>query len=105
MKAILEIGGKQFLVEPGVKIRSEEIPDKNIGDQFEVEEILCVFGNGKTLVGTPHVKGARVKFTVTGRGRGPKIDIRTYKKRNAYQRTMGHRQNFIELKVDEIIAG
>jgi len=104
MKAILEIGGKQVLVEPGVKIRTEEIPDKEIGDQFEIEEVLCIYGNGKTQIGTPHVKGAKVKFTVTGRGRGTKIDIRTYKRRKAYKRTKGHRQNYIELKVDEIIA-
>lgn len=104
MKAILEIGGKQVLIEPGVRIRTEEMPEKEIGESFEVNEVLCVYDDNKTMVGTPHVDGAKVKFTVTGRGRSPKIDIRIYKRRNAYQRAKGHRQNYIELKVDEIIA-
>jgi len=105
MKAILEIGGKQVLVEPGVKILTELIPEKTVGDQFEIEQVLCVYGDGKTLVGTPHVKGAKVKCTVTGTNRGPKIQIRTYKRRNAFKRTKGHRQNYIELKIDDIITG
>ena len=105
MKAILEIGGKQVLVEPGVKILTELIPDKSVGDQFEIDTILCVYDEGKTIVGTPHVKGAKVKCTVTASGRGPKIDIRTYKRRNAFKRTKGHRQGYFELKIDEVIAG
>jgi large subunit ribosomal protein L21 len=105
MKAILEIGGKQVLVEPGVKILTELIPEKTIGDQIEIEQVLCVYGDGKTMVGTPHVKGAKVKCTIIGAVRGPKIEIRTYKRRNASKRTKGHRQDYIELKIDDVIAG
>lgn len=104
MKAILEIGGKQVLVEPGKKFMAELIPDKVVGDHLEFDQVLCVYGDGKILVGTPHVKGAKVKFTIIREARGPKIHIRTYKRRSSSKRTKGHRQDYFELKVDDIIA-
>ncbi len=104
MKAILEIGGKQILVEPGKVVRTEKL-SYDVGESFEIDKVLCAFDDDNTHVGSPHVSGAKVKFTVKGDGKGKKIRIRTYKKRKAQKRTMGHRQNYTELKVDEVIAG
>lgn len=104
MKAILEIGGKQVLVGPGSVIRTEKL-DYKVGDSFEIDKILCVYTEDKTLIGNPHVNGAKVKFTVKDSVKGSKIYIRTYKRRKAQKRTLGHRQLHTVLKVDDIIAG
>jgi large subunit ribosomal protein L21 len=104
MKAILEIGGKQVLVGPGSVVRTEKLDYKE-GDSFEIDKVLCVYSEEKTLLGKPHVNGAKVKFTVKDSIKGRKILIRTYKRRKAEKRTLGHRQLHTVLKVDDIIAG
>ena len=104
MKAILEIGGKQVLVGPGSVVRTEKLDYKE-GDSFEIDKVLCLYSEEKTLLGNPHVKGAKVKFTVKDSIKGTKIYIRTYKRRKAEKRTLGHRQLHTVLKVDDIIAG
>ena len=104
MKAILEIGGKQILVEPGSVFRTEKL-DYEVDQTFEIDKVLCTFDGDKTKIGSPHVDGAKVKFTVKSGGKGKKLYIRTYKKRKAEKHTMGHRQLYTELRVDEIIAG
>jgi large subunit ribosomal protein L21 len=104
MKAILEIGGKQILVEPGTVIRTEKL-DQNVGDSFELDQVLCIFGDNRTIVGSPHVNGAKVKFSVKGETKGKKVYMRTYKRRKKYKRTLGHRQNYLELRVEDVIAG
>ena len=101
MKAIVEIGGKQILVDKGQVFRTEKLEYK-VGDSFETKQVLCVFSDDKILVGTPLVKGAKVKMTVKGEGKGRKILVRTYKRRKAQKRTLGHRQQYTELQVDKV---
>ena len=55
-------------------------------------------------VGTPLVSGAVVKATVTGQVKGPKV--RTFKyTAKKYRRRIGHRQQYTQLRIDEITAG
>jgi large subunit ribosomal protein L21 len=104
MKAILEIGGKQVLVGPGSVVRTEKLDYKE-GDSFEIDKVLCIYSEDKTLIGNPHVNGAKVKFTVKDSVKGKKIYMRTYKRRKQEKRTLGHRQLHSVLRVDDIIAG
>ena len=104
MKAIVEIGGKQVLVEPGATIRTEK-QNYESGASFELDKVLCIYDDDKTLIGQPYVDGASVKFTVGETLKGKKILIRTYKRRKAQKRTLGHRQLHTVLKVDDIITG
>ena len=104
MKAIFEIGGKQIVVESGSVFRTEKL-NYDIGESFEIDKVLCTFDDENTNIGAPHVDGAKVKLTVKSEGKGKKIKIRTYKRRKAQKRTLGHRQMYTELKVDEVIAG
>jgi large subunit ribosomal protein L21 len=103
MNAIIEIGGKQILVNEGKVFRTEKL-DYKVGETFESDKVLCVFDDSKVLIGTPHVGGAKVRMTVRGEGKGKKIRISTYKRRKKYIRTLGHRQFYTELKVEEVIA-
>ena len=47
---------------------------------------------------------ARVKATIVGDGRGEKILVFKFKRKKQYKRTIGHRQNFTEVKVGEIVV-
>lgn len=98
MYAIIQTGGKQLRVEPGEKIRVEQL-DVQIGDSIQFDDVLLVVNDDETLIGTPHVENSPVFAKVLDHGRGKKIKVVKMKRRKDYRRTQGHRQNYTELEV------
>ena len=102
MYAVFQTGGKQFRVEAGARLR---IPSLDIepGDTVTFDNVLLA-GDGEQniLVGTPAVDGAWVKAEVIRHGRADKIIVFKRKRRKGYRKKQGHRQNFTEIKIEEI---
>ena len=48
--------------------------------------------------------GAKVKGTITAHGRGDKVIVFKFKRKKQYKRTQGHRQDYTQVKVGEILA-
>jgi large subunit ribosomal protein L21 len=61
--------------------------------------------NGELHIGQPHVKGAKVKLTVTDSYRGVKTIAFKYKRRESYHRKVGYRAELMNLKVEDIKTG
>ena len=99
MFAIVKTGGKQYRVEPGLKLRVEKL-DAEPGATVELPVLLL--GGAKTGVGTPVVEGASVVAEVLGHGRGKKILVSKFKAKVQYRRKKGHRQPYTELLIKEI---
>ena len=102
MYAVFQTGGKQFRAEPGVRIRIPTL-DAEPGDTVTFDHVL-VAGDGaeNVHVGTPVVDGASVKAEVLRHGRGDKVIVFKRKRRKGYRKKQGHRQNFTEIRVDEV---
>jgi large subunit ribosomal protein L21 len=100
MYAIIRAGGKQYKVEAGDTVRVEKL-EKNLGDQFDLAEVLMV-GGDKAFVGSPLVQGAKVTAVVTRQAKAPKIIVFKKKRRQGYRRMQGHRQLFTELFIQSI---
>ena len=47
---------------------------------------------------------AKVQFSVIGEGRGDKILVFKLKRKKQYKKMQGHRQNFVEVKINEIVV-
>jgi large subunit ribosomal protein L21 len=101
MYAVIKSGGKQYRVESGAQVRVEALA-ANVGDAVSFEDVLLVGGGDKVKVGAPLVSGARVKATVVAHGRGDKVRIFKMRRRKHYQKSQGHRQNYTEVRIDEI---
>jgi len=43
--------------------------------------------------------------TVVAHGRGDKVRIFKLRRRKHYQKSQGHRQNYTEVRIDDIVAG
>ena len=102
MYAVFQTGGKQFRVEPGVRLR---IPSLDIepGDSITFDHVLLAAdGEDKVLVGTPTVDGASVRAEVIRHGRADKIIVFKRKRRKGYRKKQGHRQNFTEIRIEEV---
>ena len=104
MYAVIKSGGKQYRVESGAKLRIESLA-ADVGAAVSFDQVLLV-GNGDSVkVGAPLISGALVKATVLGHGRGDKVKIFKMRRRKHYQKTQGHRQNYTEVRIDDIVQG
>lgn len=102
MYAVFQTGGKQFRAEPGTRIRIPTL-EAAPGDKVTFDHVLLAADGGKNVqVGTPVVDGASVKAEVIRHGRGDKIIVFKRKRRKGYRKKQGHRQNFTEIRVDEV---
>jgi len=101
MYAILRTGGKQYKVSPGDVIRIEQV-DGESGSTIEFNHIFAVRKEGLT-VGTPLVEKAKVRGTILRSARAPKVRVLKYKRKKQYRRTIGHRQGFSEVLINDIV--
>ena len=105
MYAIIQLNGQQFKVEAGKTIFVHDIAGSEGGQEVEVEDVLLVDKEGAITVGTPTVEGAKVVAEVkTPLVKGDKVIVFHKKRRKDYQKKNGHRQQFSEITIKEIIA-
>ena len=102
MYAIIETGGKQYKVSQGDVIEVELIKAKQ---HVTFDKVLLISENGKTEIGTPLLKGAKVSAKVLGIGKDPKVTIFKFKNKTNYHRTIGHRQPFTRVQIEEVKHG
>jgi large subunit ribosomal protein L21 len=101
MYAIIEEGGRQHRVTSGDTLlidRELEGEEKTV----TFDRVLMVGGEGQPRIGTPLVSGATVTADVIGPVKGPKVETVKYKRRKGYHKTIGHRQQYLSVKVTGI---
>ncbi|HZJ79899.1 MAG TPA: 50S ribosomal protein L21 [Dysgonamonadaceae bacterium] len=103
MYVIVDIQGQQFKVQKDQKLFVHRI-DANEGDSVEFEKVLLI-GNGEDVtIGTPTVEGAKVVVEVLSHVKGDKVLVFKKKRRKGYQKMNGHRQQFSQVLVKDIIS-
>jgi large subunit ribosomal protein L21 len=102
MYAVIKTGGKQYRVSEGDRLRVEKLPGEP-GAQVTFDEVLMI-GGEKVAIGTPVVKGAKVRAEIVTQGRDKKVIVFKFRRRKNYRRKRGHRQPFTELKITGISA-
>ena len=101
MYAVLRTGGKQYRVAPGDVVKIESVPgsdDKTI----EFSDVLAVSGESGNVV---KPGAAKVTAEIVSEGRGDKILVFHLKRKKQYKKLQGHRQSFVEVKINEIHVG
>jgi large subunit ribosomal protein L21 len=105
MYAVIRSGGKQYRVSQGGSVRVEKLAGE-VGSSITLDNVLMIGPDaseeGEVKIGAPTVDGARVTGTITDQGRGPKLTIFKMKRRKGYRRKYGHRQDYTEIRVDQI---
>ena len=105
MYAIVEINGQQFKVEQGNKIFVNRMKDVEAGQTVEFEKVLLVDNEGAVSVGAPTVSGAKVVCEVlTPLVKGEKVIVFKMKRRKDSRKKRGHRQQYTQIEVKEVIA-
>ena len=97
MYAIIETGGKQYLVQENESLFIEKLEVAE-GENVVFDKVLMV--NGK--VGTPYVEGAKVEAKVEKQGKAPKVIVYKYKSKKNYHKKQGHRQPYTKVQITSI---
>ena len=105
MYAIVEIKGQQFKVEEGNKLYVDHIQNATEGATIEFDKVLLVEKDGNVTVGTPTVSGAKVVLEVVNPlVKGDKVIVFKMKRRKDYRKKNGHRAQFTQVLVKQVIA-
>jgi large subunit ribosomal protein L21 len=101
--AIIRDRGTQYRVEEG-QVVEVALLDAEPGSEVELGEVLMVGGGDNVQVGTPLVAGAKVVAKVLGTTKGDKIVVFKYKNKKRYRRRTGHRQQYTQIAIGQIVA-
>ncbi len=100
MYAVIRTGGKQYRVTPGDKLKVETTAHED--GNVEFSDVLAFSGEAGKF--EQELTGAKVLASVVGTGRGDKILVFKLKRKKQYKKMQGHRQNFVEVKINEILV-
>ena len=103
MYVIVDIQGQQFKVEQDQKLFVHRINAEQ-GSEVEFEKVMLIDNDGDVQVGAPVIEGAKVIVEVLSHVKGDKVLVFKKKRRKGYRKLNGHRQQFSEVRVKEIIA-
>ena len=105
MYAIVEIQGQQFKAEEGKKLFVHHMKGAEAGNTVEFDKVLLVENGDAVKVGAPTVDGAMVVCeVVTPLVKGDKVIVFKMKRRKDYRKKNGHRAQFTEIVIKQVIA-
>lgn len=100
MKAVVKISGKQYLVSEKESLLVDLLPE---GTKELTLDALLVIDGDKIKVGTPTVKGSRVKTKVVeAEVKGDKLRVIRYKSKKRVHKETGHRQKYTKIEITSI---
>ena len=102
MYAVIENGGKQYRVASGDVVELETMAG-DVGAEVDLGRVLAIVDGDAVRTGSD-AGSAKVTGTIQANDRSPKVIVFKFKRKKQYKRTIGHRQNFTRVKVNEISA-
>ena len=99
-KAVIELGGKQYIATEGETLRVDLLPEGT--KELEMDALLVIDGD-KTEVGMPTVKGVKVKAKVVeAEVKGDKIRVIRYHSKKRVHKETEHRQKYSVIEIENI---
>ena len=99
-KAVVKIGGKQFVVSEKETLLVDLLPE---GTKELTLDAMLVIDGEKISVGSPTVKGVKVTATVIDDlVKGDKIRVIRYKAKKRVHKENGHRQKYSKIEITSI---
>ena len=100
MKAVVRVGGKQYVVAEKESLLVDRLPD---GTKELSLEPLMVFDGKDVQIGAPAVKGLTITATVTEpEVKGEKIRVIRFKSKKRVHKETGHRQKYSRITIGKI---
>ena len=99
--AIVQLGGKQFWVEPGKFYDVHKIT-ASPGETILLNKILLLNKDGQVYIGRPCIADISIKAKVLKHFRGKKLTVFKMKSKKNMKSKSGYRQDFTRLLIQHI---
>ncbi|MBO4404977.1 MAG: 50S ribosomal protein L21 [Treponema sp.] len=103
MYAVVEYKGSQYKAEKDAVLKVARISDAKKGDSITIDKVLLVSDGDSVSVGTPYVAGAKVTVEVGDTFKDDKVLVFKYKSKKDYHRFIGHRQEYTNVTVKDVV--
>ncbi len=99
MIAVIETGGKQYLIKTGDAIKIEKLLALE-GEKVSFDKVLLTAKDdgSDVKIGKPYLDIV-VEAMVEKQGRAKKIRVEKFKRKVRYHKVYGHRQPFTKVKI------
>jgi len=101
MYVVFEAKGFQWATDVKSRIKLPRM-DNKVGEKITFDKVLLV-KNKEIMIGQPYLEGVKIEAVVIGHGRDRKIIVYKYRRRNRYRKTRGHKQQYTEIEIKDII--
>lgn len=100
MYAVIETGGKQYLIKKDQVLKVEKLNVKE-GEKAVFDKVLLTADDdGKNVkIGNPYLEGVTVEATMIKQGRDKKVRVEKFKNKTRYHKVYGHRQKYSQVKI------
>ena len=100
MKAVVKVGGKQYIVSEKETLLVDRLPD---GTKELTLEPLMVFDGKDVQIGAPAIASVKIKATVVEpEVKGDKVRIIRFKAKKRVHKETGHRQKYSRIQIGAI---
>ena len=100
--AVVSLSGSQFKVTVDDVVTVSTNVEADVGERFQLDQVLLVGSADETVVGRPIVPGARVTMAVEEKKKEKKVIVFKKRRRKGYQRKNGYRRQVTALRVVDI---
>lgn len=104
MFAVIQTGGKQYKVKAGDELQIELL-ETGTSKSLKLDKVLLLSKEHSVEVGRPFVKGAYCDAEVLEEIRARKVISFKYIRREKSATKVGHRQNYLKVKIKSIHHG
>ncbi len=102
MYALIEYKGKQYKAEKDALIQVDKL-DLESGKTVDIDTVLLTNDGTNVVIGAPYVAGAKVVAEVADTFKDKKVLVYKYKSKKDYHRTIGHRQQYTNIRIKDIV--
>ena len=102
MYALIEYKGKQYKAEKDALIQVDKL-NLESGKTVDIDTVLLTNDGTNVVVGAPYVAGAKVVAEVTDTFKDKKVLVYKYKSKKDYHRLIGHRQQYTNIRIKDIV--
>ncbi|MBI2610384.1 50S ribosomal protein L21 [Candidatus Kaiserbacteria bacterium] len=97
--AIIETGGKQYVVTKDSVLSVEKLDVSEKGDKVTFDKVLLTDDGSETKVGSPYISGAKVSAELIEAGKGDKVTVIRYRQKSRHFVKKGHRQPYAKVRI------
>lgn len=99
--AVIQTGGKQYLITDGSQITIEKIKGATVGENQSFDQVLMT-DDGSLTLGTPFIDGLSIDASYDTEGRNKKVVVVKYKAKSRYHKKRGHKQPHAKVTVKKV---